>query len=214
MRILLARHAETPWNAEGRYQGQIDIPLSATGRAQAKALGQRLKSVAITHAVASPLSRTQSTAKAALGVEREALLQLEPGFLEIAHGQWEGKLASEIQASDPKRLLAWHQAPDTVQMPGGESLAQVLERSWRALVRVTEELTKDDILLIVAHDAVNRVILCKVLGLPLSKLWNFRQAPATLNLLEGRDAEHLQLVRLNDCTHHSQLFGEATHKAL
>jgi len=214
MRILLARHAETPWNAEGRYQGHIDIPLSAVGRAQAKALGQRLKNVPITRAVASPLSRTQSTAKAALGAERESLLQLEPGFMEISHGQWEGKLASEIQASDPQRLQAWHQAPDTVQMPGGESLAQVLDRSWRALTAVTEDLGKDDILLIVAHDGINRVILCKILGLPLSKLWNFRQAPATLNLLEGSDVEHLHVVRLNDCAHHTDFFGEATHKAL
>jgi len=214
MRILLARHAQTPWNAEGRYQGQIDIPLSATGRAQAKALGQRLKEVSITRAVASPLARTQSTAKAALGTEREAMLQLEPGFLEIAHGQWEGKLVSEIQASDPLRLQQWHQKPDTVQMPGGESLAQVLERSWRAFTQVTEGLGEDDSLLIVAHDAVNRVILCKILGLPLSKLWNFRQAPATLNLLEGSDVEQLQVVRLNDCTHHTEFFGEATHKAL
>jgi len=214
MRILLARHAETPWNAEGRYQGQIDIPLSATGRAQAKALGQRLKNISLTKAVASPLSRTQSTAKAALGVEREHMLQLDPGFMEIAHGQWEGKLASEIQASDPQRLHAWHHAPDTVQMPSGESLAQVLKRSWQALISVTEELDENDTLLIVAHDAVNRVILCNILGLPLSKLWSFRQAPATLNLLEGSDAEHLQLVRLNDCAHHTEFFGEATHKAL
>jgi len=214
MRILLARHAETPWNAEGRYQGQIDIPLSATGRAQAKALGQRLKTVPITHAVASPLSRTQSTARAALGAEREPLLQLERGFMEIAHGQWEGKLASEIQAIDPKRLQAWHETPDSVHMPNGESLAQVLERSWRALTAVTEDLTQDDTLLIVAHDAVNRVLLCKILGLPLSHLWRFRQAPATLNLLEGDTAERLQVVRLNDCSHHTAFFGEATHRAL
>lgn len=59
MRILLARHGETPWNAEGRYQGQIDIPLSPIGEAQAQALGARLASVDITRAVASPLSRAQ-----------------------------------------------------------------------------------------------------------------------------------------------------------
>ena len=43
MRILLARHGETPWNAEGRYQGQEDIPLSPTGEAQARSLGERLR---------------------------------------------------------------------------------------------------------------------------------------------------------------------------
>jgi phosphoserine phosphatase len=57
MRILLARHGETPWNAEGRYQGQIDIPLSPVGESQATALGKRLHDVQINRAVASPLSR-------------------------------------------------------------------------------------------------------------------------------------------------------------
>ncbi len=54
MRILLARHGETLWNAEGRYQGQIDIPLSSVGEAQARALGERLRDVVIARAVASP----------------------------------------------------------------------------------------------------------------------------------------------------------------
>ena len=60
MKILLARHGETPWNAEGRYQGQIDIPLSPVGEGQARALGDRLADVAVTRAVASPLSRALS----------------------------------------------------------------------------------------------------------------------------------------------------------
>ncbi len=76
-------------------------------------------------------------------------------------------------------------------MPGGESLRQVLDRSWRGLVRASEGLGDDDTLLVVAHDAVNRVLLCRILGLPIGKLWTFRQAPTTLNLLEGPDVESL-----------------------
>ena len=55
MRILLARHGETPWNAEGRYQGQEDIALSDVGIAQARALGERLRDVRIDRTIASPL---------------------------------------------------------------------------------------------------------------------------------------------------------------
>jgi probable phosphoglycerate mutase len=216
MRILLARHGETPWNAEGRYQGQEDIPLSAVGIAQATALGERLRDVRIDRAVASPLARARRTAELALGDARVAQLALDDGFKEIAHGDWEGLLASEIRERDGERLQAWRDAPETVLMPGsgGESLQHVLDRAWPALVRATEGLGAEDTLLIVAHDAVNRVLLCRVLGIPLARLWTFRQAPTTLNLLEGDSVDALDVVRLNDCSHHTALFGEAVHRAL
>ena len=214
MRILLARHGETPWNAEGRYQGQIDIPLSPVGEAQALALGERLKDQQIDRAVASPLSRARRTAELALGEARASMLTLEPDLREIAHGEWEGLLASEINEKDPVRLNAWREEPETVLMPGGESLRQVLNRSWQGLSRATEGLGSGDTLLVVAHDAVNRVILCRVLGLPIARLWTFRQAPTTLNLLEGPDLDSLEVVRLNDCAHHTPFFGEAVHRAL
>ncbi|MFT3756404.1 MAG: histidine phosphatase family protein [Pseudoxanthomonas sp.] len=214
MRILLARHGETPWNAEGRYQGQIDIPLSPVGEAQATALGQRLREVPITRAVASPLSRARRTAELALGEARAAMLTQDADLQEIAHGEWEGLLASEIDEKDPARLRAWREEPETVLMPGGESLRQVLDRSWRGLARACEDLGDDDTLLVVAHDAVNRVILCRILGLPIARLWSFRQAPTTLNLLEGPSVDALEVVRLNDCAHHTPFFGEAKHRAL
>ncbi len=214
MRILLARHGETPWNAEGRYQGQIDIPLSPVGESQAAALGQRLQNLHIARAVASPLSRALRTAQLALGETRAPMLSTDPDLREIAHGEWEGLLASEINDKDPARLRAWREEPETVLMPGGESLRQVLDRSWQGLIRASEGLGDSDTLLLVAHDAVNRVLLCRILGLPISKLWTFRQAPTTLNLLEGPDVDHLEVVRLNDCAHHTPFFGEAVHRAL
>ncbi|WP_374472831.1 histidine phosphatase family protein [Arenimonas sp.] len=215
MRILLARHGETPWNAEGRYQGQRDIALSEVGEGQARLLGQRLADVPIQRAVSSPLSRARRTAELALGEARAAQLRLDQGLQEIAHGDWEGLLAAEIRERDPIRLRAWREAPETVQMPGGgESLVEVLDRAWPAFARACEGLGADDTLLVVAHDAVNRVILARVLGLPLSRLWSFRQAPTTINLLEGPSANALEVVRLNDCNHHTALFGEAVHRAL
>jgi probable phosphoglycerate mutase len=214
MRLLLARHGETPWNAEGRYQGQEDIALSATGEAQARALGERLRELRIDRAVASPLARARRTAEFALGDARSAMLATDPGFMEIAHGEWEGLLAAEIRARDPDRARAWRDTPHEVLMPGGESLQHVLDRAWPALERASAGLGEGDTLLVVAHDAVNRVLLCRVLGLPLSRLWTFRQAPTTLNLLEGPSPAQLEVVRLNDCAHHTALFGEAVHRAL
>jgi probable phosphoglycerate mutase len=214
MKILLARHGETPWNAEGRYQGQEDILLSPIGEVQARALGERLGDVRIDRAVASPLVRAARTAQLALGEERSAMLTLDEGFKEIAHGTWEGLLAEEIRERDPDLMHAWRHAPHEVLMPQGESLQHVLDRAWPAFTRACAGLGAHETLLVVAHDAVNRVLLCRILGMPLSKLWSFRQAPTTLNLLEGPDVDHLEVVRLNDCSHHTALFGEAVHRAL
>jgi probable phosphoglycerate mutase len=213
MRIILARHGETLWNAEGRYQGQEDIPLSPVGEAQAAALATRLRDVPITRAVASPLSRARRTAEIALD-DRASMLTTDAGLMEIAHGEWEGLLAAEIHARDPGRMRAWREAPHEVLMPGGESLQHVLERAWPSLERATAGLGATDTLLLVAHDAVNRVLLCRVLGLPLARLWSFRQAPTTINLLEGPGIDALDVVRLNDCSHHTPFFGEAVHRAL
>ena len=213
MRLLLARHGETPWNAEGRYQGQEDIALSPIGEAQARALGERLAGVEIARAVASPLTRARRTAELALG-DRAGILDTDVGLMEIAHGTWEGLLAAEIHDRDPDRLHAWRDTPHEVLMPEGESLQHVLDRAWPALERAAHGLGETDTLLVVAHDAVNRVLLCRVLGLPLAHLWRFRQAPTTLNLLEGPTVDRLDVVRLNDCAHHTALFGEAVHRAL
>lgn len=213
MKIILARHGETEWNAAGRYQGQADIPLSPVGEAQARALGERLQGLPVDRAVASPLGRARRTAELALG-ERSGMLATDAGLMEIAHGTWEGLLATEIAERDPDLLQAWRDRPDEVLMPGGESLQHVFDRAWAALARAADGLASDQTLLVVAHDAVNRVLLCHVLGIPLGRLWTFRQAPTTLNLLEGPDVDRLEVVRLNDCSHHTPFFGEAVHRAL
>jgi probable phosphoglycerate mutase len=215
MNVLLVRHGETPWNAEGRYQGRTDIPLSPAGEAQVKALGLRLAHLPIALAVASPLSRARRTAEAIL-VGRSTPLELDEGLLEISHGEWEGHLASDLELSHAEMLGTWRSQPErhVPAGPGAETLGDVEDRAWPVLVRTCARLGPDDTALIAAHDAVNRVLLCRVLGLPLSRIWMFRQAPATLNVLSGPSLGELQLVRLNDSEHASPLLAEARHKAL
>jgi broad specificity phosphatase PhoE len=214
MRILLARHGETAWNVAGRHQGQgYDIPLSEVGQAQALALGERLRGVPLNRVVASPLVRARATAELALGA-RAAQLRCDPALMEIAHGEWEGRLATEIRDLYPDLQRAWREAPHTVTLPGGESFQQVLERAWPAFCLACEGLGVDDTLLIVTHDGVNRVLLCRILGLPLERVWAFRQAPTCLNLLEGKSPDQLAVVRLNDASHITPLFGEVVHRKL
>lgn len=215
MNVLLVRHGETPWNREGRYQGRTDIPLSPEGEAQVKALGARLAHLPIAVAVASPLSRARKTAEAILA-GRTTPLELDEGLLEISHGDWEGKLASEIELSHAEMFGAWRSRPDrdVPAGPNAETLADVEARAWPVLVRTIARLGENETALVAAHDAVNRALLCRVLGLPLARVWMFRQAPATLNVLAGPSLDELQLVRLNDSEHASPLLAEALHRAL
>jgi probable phosphoglycerate mutase len=214
VRILLARHGETQWNVEGRCQGQgYDIPLSEAGRAQARCLGARLAQVPVVRAVASPLLRARQTAELALG-DRAPMLTLDPRLMEICHGLWEGLVPEAIQASYPDLQRAWRETPDRVRLPGGETLEEVEARAWPAFGSACAGLGLDDVIFIVTHDAVNRTLLCRVLGLPRSRVWAFRQAATCLNLLEGPSLDHLQVVRLNDASHQTPLFGEVVHRKL
>jgi len=214
MRILLARHGETLWNVEGRHQGQTcDIPLSDRGRAQAQALGRRLAGLEIARAVASPLLRARETAELALA-GRPLVLGLDPRLVEISHGDWEGRLAQDIQAEQPALRRAWRETPHLVRLPGGESFQDVAERAWPAFREACSGAGPGEVVLIVTHDGVNRALLCRILGLDLSRVWAFRQAAACINLLEGDDLENIQVVRLNDASHLVDLFGEAVHRQL
>ena len=215
MNILLVRHGETTWNREGRYQGRTDIPLSEHGQAQVQRLGDRLRSVPIAAAIASPLARARTTAEAILA-GRSLALELDAGLLEISHGGWEGKLASEVERDHAEMFGVWRSAPgrDAPAGPGAETLGDVEARAWPVLEKLCARLGADDTGLIAAHDAVNRVLLCRVLGMPLDQVWKFRQAPATLNVLSGRSLAELQVVRLNDCEHAEPLLHAAQHRAL
>jgi probable phosphoglycerate mutase len=215
MNLLLVRHGETPWNREGRYQGRTDVLLSEEGLAQARALGQRLAGLPIAIALTSPLARTRRTAEAILG-DRDVALETEAALIEISHGRWEGHLASDIERSHAEMFGTWRTRPDR-DVPAGpdaETLGDVEERAWPVLVRTCARLADDETALIVAHDAINRVLLCRVLGLPLTRVWTFRQSPASLNVLSGASIAELQVVRLNDAEHVAPLLQEALHRAL
>ena len=167
--VRIARHAETTWNAHGRYQGRIDSPLSGLGRAQAAALARALKDKPIGKIVTSPLSRCVETAAPlarALGVP----IQTDELLTEIAHGDWEGRYRDEIARNDPARFRAWRERPAEVQFTGGESLRDVAHR-WERFV-ASFEPTVDS--LIVTHDVVVRIALLERTGRSLEGLRTMR----------------------------------------
>jgi len=145
---------------------------------------------------------------------RSLELILDEGLVELDHGTWEGRLSRDLELEVPDLRRAWRERPHEVRLPGGETLQEVQARAWTSFTRACEGLEGEDTLLLVTHDGVIRVLLAKVLGLPLSKVWSFRLAATGVTLLEGDGPERLQVVRLNDASHLHPLFGEPNHRRL
>lgn len=183
-RLLLVRHGETDWNRQGRFQGQIDIPLNSHGRSQAEAAGRFLADVPIQRAYTSAMARPRQTAEAILRHHAGVPLTSTTGLLEIGHGHWEGRLESEIASGWPDLLADWKRAPETVQMPGGETIHDVWQRSLTTWNRIAASLSADETAMVVAHDAVNKAILCALLGLTPADIWAIKQGNGGVTVID------------------------------
>lgn len=180
-RIFLIRHGETAWNREGRFQGQMDIPLNDLGFRQAVAAADALKDTTVDRIVTSPLSRAVATGHP-LALQKGIPIEKVDDLQEIGHGLWEGRTAGDVEKKWPGMLATWHSRPDLLNMPEGESLADVRKRAWPAFLRVTEG--EGESIVVVSHDAVLKVLLCRILGCPLRSFWRFQIANGSITLLE------------------------------
>ena len=246
--VVLLRHGESEWIREGRFQGQSETPLSELGRRQARLAGERLAQPHASPAlpvpgglpreiVHSPLGRTTETARVvADAVGRQAasaiagapvpvlpVLRPEPGFLELAQGEWEGVTSDEIARRWPAEIGAWRRDPVTAWAPGGESLALVRARVRPALAALLAELGRgyprgtvdrpqvggyhgvgqapdQPWSIVVGHDGVFKVVLLALFGLPLSHFWSFSMGLTGITVVELRGGR--PVLRAHNWTGH------------
>ena len=183
-RIFLIRHGETNWNKEGRFQGQIDIPLNENGRDQARKTSDFLKNTAFNKAFSSSMHRPYETAQIILQNNHDLTIQKIDSLVEISHGLWEGKLESEIREKWPILLENWHNKPEKVIMPEGESIKDVSERSIEAFDKISISQEANDLTLLVAHDAVNKTLICNILGINYSNIWMIKQGNGGITIID------------------------------
>ena len=111
------------------------------------------------------------------------LLQID-GLVEIGHGLWEGKLESEIRADWAELLERWKQEPETVKMPDGETIQDVWARSVKSWKGIASSLRPEETALVVAHDAVNKTVLCELLGLTPADIWAVKQGNGGITVVD------------------------------
>jgi probable phosphoglycerate mutase len=201
-RIFLVRHGATVLSAEDAFAGETDVALSEEGRAQARALAARLAGEPMAAFYASPMSRTMDTAR--ILAEPHGLEVLpRDGLREISHGHWEGKKRAEVEAAFPEEYARWEADPFSSAPLGGESGLAVTARALPELLGIVEA-HKDQHVLIVSHKATIRLLVSILLGFdPRAYRDRLDQLPASLNILDFRDASHARLSLFNDTSHYA-----------
>lgn len=168
--LLLVRHGETDWNREGRYQGQTDVPLNATGLAQAEALAESQRGRPLDWVYASDLQRARQTAEI-LGRVTGAPVHIDRRLREIDQGAWEGQLFSHIQDAQGDLLAQRRREPLDTRPPGGETVREVMARVLPLLDEIHSR-HPDGRVALVSHGAALAVIKIHVLDLPVEAVWD------------------------------------------
>ncbi|MFD4880210.1 histidine phosphatase family protein [Streptomyces sp. NPDC058420] len=165
--LLLARHGQTVWHTENRYAGISDVALTDTGVAQAEALGRWAATHPVDAIWTSPLSRAILTATPACKA-LNLTPHTEPALRECDFGVVEGRTLAEFEAENPGAAEAFRSDPVAHPFPESEDPTEAAARGTAALQRIATA-HPDQRVLIVAHNTLLRLVLCRVLGIPLGE---------------------------------------------
>ncbi len=200
--LVCVRHGLTNWNAEGRIQGQLDIPLNPQGEAQAQALADALQEEAVDQVFCSDLQRCRQTL-APLLARRGLPVQWHTGLRERSFGEFQGQTWAELAEREPEAVQRWRARDPVFAAPGGESLSAFSERVL-SVVRQLAAQHAGRHLLLVTHGGVLDCLYRAALGLDLQAPRSWRLGNAAINRLMVTSGQ-LHLVGWADDGHLSAL---------
>lgn len=181
-KIIVIRHGQTEWNIGQVFRGRADIPLNETGKKQAESLARALGFYKMAAIYSSPLSRAKETAEAV--AKKQGLeVKISKLLLDINYGEWQGLTHEEVRKKWPKIYRAWHEAPEKVKFPEGESLSEVKKRVVQFLKKVVLK-HQNETIAAVSHRVAIKVLLRAALGIDNSHFWQLRQNTASFSVLE------------------------------
>ncbi|MFN0039616.1 MAG: histidine phosphatase family protein [Burkholderiales bacterium] len=179
--VILVRHGETGWNAEGRIQGHLDISLNNTGLAQAEAVGCRFSKDTFDAIFSSDLDRAYRTAVPVAPQQPHAISRT-PRLRERHLGVLQGLTTAEAERDQPHACRIWREREVDTALPGGESLAQFHSRVIDFVTDVCRE-RPDGRLLLVTHGGVLDAVYRHAVGMPLGAAREFPILNASVNVI-------------------------------
>ncbi len=195
-RVYLVRHGQTTWNAERRYQGRMDSPLTELGRNQMRRLAAALAFEPVRAVYTSPLGRCRWGAEH-IAAQHGLVPIVEPDFAELDHGILDGLRVDEMEEQLGALVRQWWENPARVRLPGGETLEQARARAYGAFLRVVERHPGDTVV-VVAHGGVIKLILLTLLEAPLDSYFRIQQHNGAVNLVEAEPNGRARVVAMND----------------
>lgn len=167
--LWLVRHGQTDWNVEGRYQGQSDVPLNETGRAQARALAAQLAGQKFEALYSSDLKRAYETASI-LGARSNLTVQVDLSLREICQGEWEGLQVQVIAERYQAEVTCMRANRQDFRAPGGETVTEVGQRMAQAADRIAKKHPHGTVL-VVSHGMSVSTLYCQSQSISLAEAY-------------------------------------------
>lgn len=194
--ILLARHGESDWNRDRRWQGHADRPLTNLGREQARALADRLAAAELDAVYSSDLERARETAAIVAEPHQLPVKEL-PDLREVDVGSWSGLTRAEAEERFPNAFRRWAEGGEG--WDDGETYEQLSERVVGAVLAIAARHPRERVLL-VAHGGSIRAVHAAALGVDVHAYRRIQRVEpnATLSAVCVEDGRLTELCRAED----------------
>lgn len=194
--ILLVRHGENDWVKKHRLAGWIEgIHLNENGRQQAAAAADRVSNLPVKALYSSPVLRCRETAEF-IATSQNLPLHVLEAVGEVRYGKWEGKKIKKL--AKKKEWFTVQFFPSRMKFPGGEALRQVQARGIEALEALAEQHDEKDIIVVVSHADLIKLVLAHYLGVHIDLFQRIMIAPASVSVLYLAKNGVVRIGRVND----------------
>ncbi|ADJ26017.1 Phosphoglycerate mutase [Dehalogenimonas lykanthroporepellens BL-DC-9] len=205
MKLILVRHGEIASAGTGICYGSTDVPLSEKGRTQAAALQKRFAMERIETFYSSTLQRGRDTADIVSRLHSKTV-KVDEAINEVNFGRIEQQTYDWVLKEYPDIAELWLSGSTEIAFPGGENFQSLIERSTMFIQRVIAEHGPGDTVMIVSHGGPLRIIICHLLGIPVSHHWQLTVERASVSILR-LTGDKAVLDCLNDMSHCIEIEG-------